>query len=43
VDSLMRRQDTQLHWWYRSMEQGWGSVYGPEAWFDNWPTDLEEP
>ncbi|MCZ0991799.1 polymorphic toxin-type HINT domain-containing protein [Streptomyces diastatochromogenes] len=37
VDKLMRRQDTQMHWWYRSMEQGWGSAYGPEAWFDNWP------
>ena len=42
VDSSMRRQDTQLHWWYRSMEQGWGSAYGPEAWFDNWPA-LEGP
>ncbi|MFF4573532.1 polymorphic toxin-type HINT domain-containing protein [Streptomyces sp. NPDC001410] len=40
VDSLMRRQDTQMHWWYRSMEQGWGSTYGPEAWFDNWPGRL---
>ncbi|MCX3058378.1 LamG-like jellyroll fold domain-containing protein [Streptomyces beihaiensis] len=39
VDGPMRRQDTQLHWWYRSMEQGWGSAYGPEAWFDNWPAE----
>ena len=39
VDGSMRRQDTQLHWWYRSMEQGWGSAYGPEAWFDNWPAE----
>ncbi|WP_220040750.1 hypothetical protein, partial [Streptomyces tateyamensis] len=38
VTKEMRKEDTQLHWWYRSMEQGWGSAYGPEAWFDNWPT-----
>lgn len=34
VTSEMRNEDTQLHWWYRSMEQGWGNK--PEDWwFDN--------
>ncbi|QNA75491.1 hypothetical protein C8250_029615 [Streptomyces sp. So13.3] len=37
VSKGMRTEDTRLHWWYRSMEQGWDSTYGPEAWFDNWP------
>ncbi|WP_189709042.1 polymorphic toxin-type HINT domain-containing protein [Streptomyces phaeofaciens] len=36
VTSQMRSEDTQLHWWYRSQEQGWGH-YGPDLWFDNWP------
>ncbi|MFF2165528.1 RHS repeat domain-containing protein [Streptomyces sp. NPDC058175] len=35
VTPQMRTEDTRLHWWYRSQEQGWGH-YGPEAWFDNW-------
>lgn len=36
VTDEMRKQDTQLHWWYRSQEQGWG-VYHPGLWFENWP------
>ncbi|MFD3699624.1 ricin-type beta-trefoil lectin domain protein [Streptomyces sp. NPDC058646] len=36
VTKEMRKEDTQLHWWYRSQEQGWGT-YSPEHWFDNWP------
>jgi len=32
----MRTADTQLHWWYRSQEQGWG-YYEPDLWYDNWP------
>ncbi|MGA5629735.1 HNH/ENDO VII family nuclease [Streptomyces cellulosae] len=36
VTDKMRKQDTQLHWWYRSQEQGWG-VYHPGLWFENWP------
>ncbi|GAA4053645.1 RHS repeat-associated core domain-containing protein [Actinomadura miaoliensis] len=36
VTNEMRSEDTQLHWWYRSQEQGWG-LWGPEAWYDNWP------
>ncbi|GIJ35082.1 polymorphic toxin-type HINT domain-containing protein [Micromonospora sediminimaris] len=36
VTGAMRAEDTQLHWWYRSQEQGWGQ-YGPDLWFDNWP------
>ncbi|MEV4949889.1 polymorphic toxin-type HINT domain-containing protein [Streptomyces sp. NPDC053755] len=36
VTKEMRKQDTQLHWWYRSQEQGWGT-YSPDHWFDNWP------
>ncbi|MFH9554553.1 RHS repeat-associated core domain-containing protein [Streptomyces sp. NPDC017435] len=36
VTKDMRTEDTQLHWWYRSQEQGWG-MYTPEHWFDNWP------
>ncbi|MEU6769009.1 DUF6531 domain-containing protein [Streptomyces sp. NPDC046853] len=34
VTPEMRREDTQLHWWYRSQEQGWGH-YGPDLWYDN--------
>lgn len=34
VTREMRSEDTQLHWWYPSQEQGWG-LWGPEAWFDN--------
>lgn len=36
VTKDMRKEDTQLHWWYRSQEQGWGT-YSPDHWFDNWP------
>ncbi|MCX4784264.1 polymorphic toxin-type HINT domain-containing protein [Streptomyces sp. NBC_01264] len=36
VTKEMRKEDTQLHWWYRSQEQGWGT-YSPDHWFDNWP------
>jgi RHS repeat-associated protein len=36
VNPAMRTSDTNLHWWYRSQEQGWG-IYGPEVWFDNAP------
>ncbi|MET9964979.1 RHS repeat-associated core domain-containing protein [Streptomyces sp. NPDC006356] len=36
VTKDMRTEDTQLHWWYRSQEQGWGT-YSPDHWFDNWP------
>ncbi|MBC6460373.1 polymorphic toxin-type HINT domain-containing protein [Actinomadura sp. HBU206391] len=36
VTNEMRSEDTQLHWWYRSQEQGWG-LWSPQAWFDNWP------
>ncbi|MGK5497899.1 RHS repeat-associated core domain-containing protein [Streptomyces sp. URMC 125] len=36
VTPEMRAEDTQLHWWYRSQEQGWGH-YGPDLWYDNWP------
>ncbi|WP_097238874.1 RHS repeat-associated core domain-containing protein [Streptomyces sp. 1331.2] len=35
VTKDMRKEDTQLHWWYRSQEQGWGT-YSPDHWFDNW-------
>ncbi|MEU6110967.1 polymorphic toxin-type HINT domain-containing protein [Streptomyces albidoflavus] len=38
VTKDMRKEDTQLHWWYRSQEQGWGA-YSPDRWFDNWPGD----
>ncbi|GGN65066.1 hypothetical protein GCM10010112_25970 [Actinoplanes lobatus] len=30
-----RKEDTQLHWWYRSMEMGWGNFW-PTRWFSNW-------
>jgi len=36
VTPEMRNQDTQLHWWYRSMEQGWGQEPS-DWWFDNLP------
>lgn len=36
VTKALRLQDTQLHWWYRSQQQGWG-FYGPEEWYDNLP------
>jgi hypothetical protein len=32
VTAEMRTQDTQLHWWYRSMEQGW-DAFKPSLWF----------
>ncbi|WP_433534554.1 polymorphic toxin-type HINT domain-containing protein [Micromonospora sp. CA-249363] len=35
VTPTMRAEDTKLHWWYRSQEQGWGH-YDPEIWFENW-------
>jgi RHS repeat-associated protein len=38
VTPEMRQQDTQLHWWYRSQEQGWGH-YDPRLWYDNWPDE----
>ncbi|MGI5525835.1 polymorphic toxin-type HINT domain-containing protein [Micromonospora sp. CA-259024] len=33
VTGAMRAEDTRLHWWYRSQEQGWGH-YGPDLWYD---------
>lgn len=33
VSGAMRSEDTQLHWWYRSQEQGWGH-YGSDLWYD---------
>ncbi|MFG1888060.1 FG-GAP-like repeat-containing protein [Micromonospora sp. NPDC049051] len=36
VSPAMRLEDTQLHWWYRSQERGWGH-YNPRLWYDNWP------
>jgi RHS repeat-associated protein len=35
VTKDMRTEDTRLHWWYRSQEQGWGA-YSPDHWYDNW-------
>ena len=34
VTGAMRDEDTQLHWWYRSQEEGWGQ-HPAEWWYDN--------
>ncbi|PPK63666.1 polymorphic toxin-type HINT domain-containing protein [Actinokineospora auranticolor] len=36
VTAEMRVEDRQLHWWYRSQEQGWGSL-PTQTWYDNLP------
>ncbi len=33
VTGTMRTQDTQLHWWYRSQEMGWGD-FPADWWYD---------
>jgi Pretoxin HINT domain len=33
VTGTMRTQDTQLHWWYRSQEMGWGN-FREDWWYD---------